>query len=285
MKELVVISGKGGTGKTSVVAGLSAIVKNKILIDCDVDAADLYLILKPKSTNKTNFFAGKKAKIDISKCDSCGKCVPACRFDAISQDLLITDFKCEGCGVCELICPQRAITMSENKVGEWFISDTRFGTMLHARLGIAEDNSGKLVATLRTKAKELAKDKSMDYIITDGPPGISCPVIASISGADAVLIITEPTPSGIHDFIRAYKLTKQFNVRAYVCINKHDINQDVSKDIEKFCKENYIKLVAKIPYSKDFNEAQLAEKSIIEFGNHDLSKIMKNIWKNIESEF
>lgn len=285
MKELVVISGKGGTGKTSITGAFASIVKNKILIDCDVDAADLFLILRPENVKKYEFYAGQKAIIDKTKCDSCDKCIEACTFHAILKDYSILDYKCEGCKVCSLICPQKAISMHDSHVGEWYISKTRAGTMVHAKLGIAEDNSGKLVATIRSKAKELAKEQNLDFIITDGPPGIGCPVISSISGASAVLIVTEPTPSGIHDLKRIYELARQFNVKAYVCINKFDINIKVSSDIETLCKENSINLVGNIPYSNDFNKAQIAEKTIIEYGNKDIDLIINNIWKIIKSDF
>ncbi len=193
MKQIVVISGKGGTGKTVITASLAALARSKVMADCDVDAADLHLLLNPKIKEKHEFRSGKTAIIDKKLCQQCGKCIAACRFNAISEDFTVDPVSCEGCGFCSHICPAEAIEMRENISGEWFISDTRFGPLVHARLGIAEENSGKLVTLVRQKAKESAENRGLDWVIIDGAPGIGCPVIASLSGVDCALVVTEPT--------------------------------------------------------------------------------------------
>jgi MinD superfamily P-loop ATPase len=196
-KELVIISGKGGTGKTSIVSSFATLAKNKIMVDCDVDAADLHLILKPEIIKTTEFFSGKKAEIIKEKCIQCGRCIEVCRFDAISSDFVVNEIGCEGCGTCFYQCPAGAVKFEQTKSGDWFESDTRFGKLIHAKLGIAEENSGKLVSEIRNYARLLAHREGQDLIIVDGSPGIGCPVIASISGASLVVVVTEPT------FIRA----------------------------------------------------------------------------------
>ncbi|MBT8368300.1 MAG: ATP-binding protein, partial [Deltaproteobacteria bacterium] len=199
MKELIVISGKGGTGKTSLMAAFSSLAENKVLCDTDVDAADLHLIMDPDVIRHTDFQSGNTAVIRKDHCSECDLCREMCRFNAISADYIVNPIDCEGCGVCVHFCPEKAIDFPENTCGEWFVSDTRFGPMVHARLGIAEENSGKLVTLVRQEARKIAEEKNLDLILTDGPPGVGCPVIASIGGASAVLIVTEPTVSGKHD--------------------------------------------------------------------------------------
>lgn len=270
MKELVVISGKGGTGKTSIVASLAALAENKVMVDCDVDAADLHLVLNPKTVYKEDFYAGKIAKIDPDKCTSCGKCKDLCRFK-----------NCEGCSVCAYFCPNSAIEMIDKKSGEWFESDTRFGKLVHAKLGIAEDNSGKLVTKIRNHARLTAKRENADLIIVDGSPGVGCPVIASISGASLVVIITEPTLSGLHDLERVYQLTKHFKIPAKVIVNKFDINPKVANQIESFCKENRIDLLGKIRYSRDFTNAMINEQTLVEYSNNEISVQLREIWEKL----
>ncbi|GAI55778.1 unnamed protein product, partial [marine sediment metagenome] len=192
MKEVVVLSGKGGTGKTSIVGSFAALAESKVLADCDVDAADLHLLLNPSIKEENEFWSGEVAVIDDEKCTQCGLCQDVCRFDAIN-DFKVDPISCEGCGFCYHICPDEAITMRENLSGQWFISDTKYGPLVHARLGIAQENSGKLVAVVRQRAKQIADKHDFDYIISDGPPGIGCPVISSLSGANVALLVTEPT--------------------------------------------------------------------------------------------
>ena len=285
MKELVVISGKGGTGKTSLVSSLATLAENKIVVDCDVDAADLHLILKPEVIKTTEFFCGKGAEINLDLCVKCGKCVEVCRFEAISNDFVVDEIKCEGCGACFYKCPSNAINFEKKKSGEWFESDTRFGKLIHAKLGVAQENSGKLVSEIRNYARLLAHRNNNELIIVDGSPGIGCPVIASISCAHLVVIVTEPTLSGLHDAERVLKLTRHFNVPANMCINKFDINLDMTKKIEEFCKQENIKIVGKIPYSKDFTSAMIKEQSLIEFSPvSEVSKEIKAMWNTLKDK-
>ncbi|OGI29906.1 MAG: (4Fe-4S)-binding protein [Candidatus Melainabacteria bacterium RIFOXYA12_FULL_32_12] len=284
MKELVVISGKGGTGKTSIVAAFSSLAENKVIVDCDVDAADLHLILNPKIELKTEFYSGKSAQIKSEFCTKCKKCIELCKFGAISKDFIIDEIKCEGCGVCYNFCSYHAIKFETKQSGEWYESNTRFGKLIHAKLGAAEENSGKLVTAIRNHARLVASKNKNGLILVDGSPGIGCPVIASISGANQVVIVTEPTLSGIHDLERVYKLTQHFRVPACVCINKYDINFELSLQIEKLCQENKIELLGKVPYSNDFTNAQIKGLSITEYTDNEVTATIKTIWENIYSK-
>jgi MinD superfamily P-loop ATPase len=285
MKELVVISGKGGTGKTSIVSAFAALAKNKVMVDCDVDAADLHLILKPQIEKTTKFYCGKTAKIQKEICNKCGRCIEVCRFEAISKDFEIDEIKCEGCGACFYQCPVNAIKLEESQSGEWFESNTRFGKLIHARLGIGEENSGKLVSKIRNHARLIAQKEGCALIIVDGSPGIGCPVIASISGASVVVIVTEPTLSGFHDAERVFKLTQHFNIPASMCINKYDLNLELTEKMEQFCEEKGIELVGKISYNNIFTQAMIKELSVIEFEeNNEVSKEVKKMWEKIENK-
>jgi len=284
MKELVIISGKGGTGKTSITVSLSALAKDKVMVDCDVDAADMHLILKPEIELRNDFYGGKGAEVNQKLCIKCGKCKEVCKFNAVTDDFTIDEIKCEGCGVCYHFCPNNAIKFEEKLSGEWYESSTRFGKLIHAKLGIAEENSGKLVTKIRNNARLVANKNNCDLIIVDGSPGIGCPVIASISGASLVLIITEPTLSGIHDSKRVFELTKHFRIPACICINKYDINLELTEKIEMFCTKNNIELVGKIPYSKEFTEAMIKELTIIEYSEREVSIEIKNIWNKLENK-
>jgi len=265
MKQIVVISGKGGTGKTVITAAFAALAKNKVMADCDVDAADLHLLLQPNIKERHEFKSGQTARIDKKICQQCGKCIVACRFGAISQDFVVDPISCEGCAFCSYICPVGAIKMEENISGEWFISETRFGPMVHAKLGIAEENSGKLVSLVRKKAKELAEKNNCDWVIIDGAPGIGCPVIASLSGVDCALVVTEPTLSGIHDAIRVIDVAKHFGVPVRLVINKYDLNTEMSEKIEKYCNKNGISLIGKIRFDKSVVESMAEGKTIMEY--------------------
>lgn len=292
MKELVVISGKGGTGKTSLVASLAALSGKSVLADCDVDAADLHLVIEPKVLKSEEFFSGKVAVIDTDKCTGCGICMDSCRFDAISE-LGVTDnsqvtlFKvdaiaCEGCGVCEYVCPEDAVALVDSKSGDWFISETRFGPMVHAKLGIAAENSGKLVALVKTNARRIASENGIDLVIVDGSPGTGCPVISSITGADLVLIVTEPTMSGHHDLSRVVELTKHFNIPAIVCVNKWDINTAVFNNIRTWCNEHGIEMTGNISYNESVTKAQIAGLSIIEYSYEgNISSEIKQVWETV----
>ena len=242
MQELVILSGKGGTGKTSLVAALASLAENKVLCDADVDASDLHLITKPRIVVRQDFRSGHDAVIRPSKCTQCGLCRDLCRWNAVREDFTIDPIDCEGCGVCVYFCPEKAIDFPEKTCGEWFISETRFGPMVHARLGIAEENSGKLVSLVRQEARKLAEEKSRDLILTDGPPGVGCPVIASMGGASAALLVTEPTVSGRHDMERVAQLADFFKVPVMVCVNKADLNPESTREIRKYAEEKRLYL-------------------------------------------
>ncbi len=287
MKEIVVISGKGGTGKTSLVASFAALAEKKVLADCDVDAADLHLVLDPKIGYREDFSGGKKAKIIIDECIACGKCEEVCRFEAISYpdsencDIpCVNPIFCEGCGVCVRVCPVEAISFDDVINGEWYVSSTNHGPMVHARLGMAEGNSGKLVTIVRNKAREIAEKEGLDFIIVDGSPGIGCPVIASITGADLVLIITEPTLSGQHDLLRASELAAHFRIPTLVCINKWDLNPDIAEQIETEAKKRGIKNVGRIRYDTAITKAQIMKTSVIEYTGGAVSEDIKQVWRN-----
>jgi len=282
MRELIVISGKGGTGKTSLAAAFASLAENGVLCDADVDAADLHLLMEPDIKKRSDFQGGGIAVINPEKCTQCGLCRDLCRFDAISENFEVDHIDCEGCGVCVDLCPEQAIDFPVKTCGEWFISETRFGPMVHARLGIAEENSGKLVTLVRQEAKELAKKKNLDLIITDGPPGIGCPVIASIGGASAVLIVAEPTVSGIHDMGRVAQLAAYFKVPSMLCVNKFDLNLDQTQAIEDLAKKKKMNVLGEIPFDPIFIESMIQGQTIFEHNKEsETSSIVKQIWNKI----
>ncbi|RLB16615.1 MAG: (4Fe-4S)-binding protein [Deltaproteobacteria bacterium] len=282
MKELVIISGKGGTGKTSIVSAFAVLAENKVLCDADVDAADLHLIMAPEILERHDFKGGNKAIIDKEKCTECGLCRELCRWNAISEAFEVDPISCEGCGVCWYFCPEKAIDFPEQTCGEWYISDTRFGPMVHGRLGIAEENSGKLVTLARQEAKKLGEARGLDLILTDGPPGVGCPVIASIGGASAVLIVAEPTVSGRHDMERVAQLAAHFRVPALLSINKFDLNPDEAKAIEQVAGEHNIRVLGRIPFDPTFTKAMVQGKTIVEFdGNSEGNRAVKEMWDQV----
>jgi len=291
VKEIVIISGKGGTGKTSIVASFAALAKNAVFADCDVDAADLHLVLEPDVKQTSDFSGGKRAAIVTGRCIGCGKCQDLCRFDAIhfngqandvvDKTFTIDPVSCEGCKVCVEFCPVDAIEFNDSINGQWFISDTRFGTMVHAKLGIAEENSGKLVTLIRKEAKRIAAEEKKDLIIVDGSPGIGCPVIASIAGADLVLIVTEPTLSGKHDLGRVADLAAGFKIPTLVAINKFDLNPDMVEHIEEDARSKDIKVVGKIRYDEAFTKAQILKSTVLEYTGGAVSEDVKALWRNV----
>jgi MinD superfamily P-loop ATPase len=290
MKELVVISGKGGTGKTSVVASFAAMEGKKVLADCDVDAADLHLILEPFIQRRDEFHGGNEAVIHTEDCVGCGACLAHCRFDAVRTEgdeaaeptFSIDPIACEGCGVCVHVCPVGAIDFPRKKGGDWFISDTRHGTMVHARLGIAEENSGKLVTIVRNQARQIAEDQDAPLVIVDGAPGIGCPVIASLAGADLALVVTEPTMSGLHDLERVVELARHFNIQSAVCINKFDLNEDMAESIERRSAELGAQVIGRVPYDIGVTKAQLQRKSVVEYSDGNVAREIKGMWKTLE---
>ena len=279
MKELVVISGKGGTGKTSIVGAFCHLASNKVIADCDVDAADLHLLVFPEIIIESHpFEGGKTAYIDKERCILCGECLYLCRFKAISEEIEIASFLCEGCGLCVAACPENAITLRQETAGNWFISTTKYGPFVHAKLGIAQENSGLLVAQVRLAAKKIAEEQFRDLIIIDGPPGIGCAVISSITGADLVLLITEPTLSGIHDMERTLELTSYFHIKTLVCINKFDINTEMSDKIKKICAHKGTDMIGKIPYDSAVTQAQINGRSVIEYKDSEAASSIAKLW-------
>lgn len=333
MKELVVISGKGGTGKTSVVAAFASLAQDKVLADCDVDAADLHLVLQPEILARHEFRSGHEAVIRQEACQGCGICLAHCRFGAVLQmpgaegtplyhvaattcndcsfcvrscpvksiDMInamkeacgginevayfIDPLACEGCGVCVDACPSHAIDFPERVAGEWYVSETRHGPMVHARLGIAAENSGKLVSVVREQAKRIGEEQGCHLVLTDGPPGIGCPVIATLTGASLVLIVTEPTLSGQHDLQRVAELARHFRVPALLCVNKWDLNPSLCETIESSAAALGVKPAGRIRYDRAVTAAQVAGKNVLEYGPNGAADDIRKLWKNIEELF
>ncbi|MCF8304304.1 MAG: P-loop NTPase [Bacteroidales bacterium] len=285
MKQITIISGKGGTGKTTLTAAFASMAQNAVVADCDVDAADLYLVLKPEKSCEEAFPGGKKAIIDQERCVACGICMEYCRFDAINFDgenYIISGYACEGCELCTRVCPVAAIGMKQEYNSKWFMGETRFGPMVYAKLGIGEDLSGKLVTRVREEAKKKAKATGSDYIIIDGPPGVGCPVIAAVIGTDAVVIVTEPTQSGLADLKRVNQLARHFEVPAMVIINKYDLNDAMHQAIEQFCTEAGLPVIARLPFDKKVVEAMIHKQTINEYDTHSsVSLQIMDSWKKI----
>jgi MinD superfamily P-loop ATPase len=284
MKQLSILSGKGGTGKTTITASFAALAHNAVVADCDVDAPDLHILLHPRIVTTQEFRGSKLAIIDETKCVKCGLCREKCKFNAITENLQIDAVSCEGCGVCFLVCPVNAIILTERVSGQAYISQTKYGFMSHALLNPGESNSGKLVTLVRQNAKMLAEKEHADLVIIDGSPGIGCPVIASVTGVDAGLIVTEPTVSGIHDLKRVLRLLEHFNVRPFVCINMHDINEENTKRIVDFCDKYCIKVVGKIPFNPIVTEAMVNEKPIVEYApESEVAKKIIGVWDRLQT--
>lgn len=281
VKELVIASGKGGTGKTSIGAALAALAPAKVLTDCDVDAANLHLAVGSRLAETHDFNAGFEPVTDADLCVKCGRCTDLCRFGAIDSGTVIRPFACEGCGVCAFSCHSHAISMVDKKAGRWMVSETRHGLLVHAELGLAVDNSGKLVSEVRRQAKSLAEKRRLPLIITDGPPGIGCPAIAALTGANLVLAVTEPSLSGIHDLERLFFLCRHFGVSAAVCINKADISAENSRAIMALCRRENAPVVGEIPYDEAFREAALTGRSVMETGNAALTGEIRRLWSAV----
>ena len=284
MKQLLIISGKGGTGKTTITASLASLANNAVLVDCDVDAADLHIILQPSNTKEHPFISGKRVSKNMDLCTNCGLCTSVCRFEAQTPDG-INDYNCEGCCLCARVCPVGAIAMHDKQCGHWYLSESRYGTLVHARLYPGEENSGKLVSCVRKAAIETAQQNNIETIIIDGPPGIGCPVIASLSGTDAALIVTEPSVAGIHDMKRILAVAEHFNVPTSLCINKWDINPDNTTDIEQFAQKSQIPVVGKIPFDTCVIDSLIAKKAMVDFADNHISNQIKQMWTHIQSTF
>ena len=281
MKQLIVLSGKGGTGKTTVVGAFASLGGKKVLADCDVDAADLFIILEPKNIEKAEFYSGRKPRTNQEKCTSCGICTDLCRYNAIENgdvDLV----ECEGCGLCALACPEEAISMEDAFCGEWFIADTRYGPLVHARLGIGEENSGKLVAQVRKVAQSIAEERNLDLVLIDGPPGIGCPVISSLAGVDLVIIVTEPTVAGIHDLERLITLAQHFSILPSICINKYDINIEKTRAIETYCHDNKLPILGKIPFDVAVVKALVEKKTVMEYPCPTIHHAIEDMWGGVQ---
>jgi MinD superfamily P-loop ATPase len=281
MRQIVIVSGKGGTGKTVIAASFAALAQRSVLVDCDVDAADLHLLAQPAIRERHEFKASKVAVIDNDACNYCGRCVETCRFEAIDKEGTVDPVSCEGCGICSRICPVGAITMREKVSGEWYVSTTRFGPFVHAKLGVAEENSGKLVTLIRTKAKELAQGQSFDLVLIDGSPGIGCPVIASLSGVDLALVVTEPTLSGLHDAERIVGVARMFKVPVKMVVNKFDLNSTVTEQIEAYCANNDIPVVGRIPFDKEVVCAMVNGVTVPEHSAGVAATEIEKVWRRL----
>lgn len=291
-KQIVVISGKGGSGKTVISGALSAVIPHKVIVDADVDASNLYLILNPQNQENHEFSSGKKAVIDDKKCNQDGYCVQFCRFDAICLDkentntYYINQILCEGCGFCARICPAKAISMQPSLTGEWYHAQTQYGEMVYAKLGIAEENSGKLVSLVKREAVKLAEKNNCDWLLIDGPPGIGCPVIATLSGADIALVIIEASISGLHDAMRVIEVAQHFHLQVFAVINKYDLNLSTTEKIIAYCDENNIPILGKIKYNPTIVTSLVMGKNIMEISQPELHEVQETIlaiWQNIKN--
>ncbi len=288
MKQILVISGKGGTGKTVVSGCLSVLVNNKVIVDADVDAANLHLLLHPEIKESYDFVGGKIARINKELCIECGTCREICKFSAISENFVVDPVSCEGCTICSYFCSESAIILDDRISGKYFISQTKYGPFVHARLGIAQENSGKLVAKLREVAKDIAEREKRDFIIIDGPPGVGCPVMASMTGVDLIITVTEPTLSGIHDLERVLELAGHFKIPVKVIVNKFDLNSEMSNKIESYLKEKHTEVIGKIPFSEEIINSVKMEIPFIEYARKfnkgvEVAEIIEKIIHNVLS--
>ena len=284
MKELVIVSGKGGTGKTSISAALAYLAPQKVMVDSDVDAANFHLVSGATIKETHVFTAGFQPHIDVEACTQCGRCTDLCRFGAITAGVITTPLNCEGCGVCAFNCPEHAIAMQEKQAGHWFVSDTRFGCLIHAELGLSIENSGKLVSKVRHEAKKIATTDHLPLIITDGPPGIGCPAIAALSGASLALAVVEPSVSGMHDLARLADLVAHFQLPMAVCINKSTLHQENTEQMVTWCQNKNIPILGKIPYSDAFRSAVQAGKTVLEIPESNVIEELTELWENIANQ-
>ena len=284
MNETITISCKCGTGTTTITAAFAFLAQKHVLDDCDVDAADLHILARPEIKSQEEFQGGVIAIIDPNKCTECGECRAHCRFDAITEDYQVNQLMCEGCSVCYHVCPAQAVAMEDQICGNWFISDSRLGPMVHADLFPGEENSGKLVAVVRGQAKDLAKDKSKNLILVDGAPGVGCPVISSVAGSDHVIVVTEPSLSGLHDMRRVIELVRGFDIPVSALINKCDVNVEVASTIEKHCEQDDVPLLGKIPYDPGVIMAMVTRSTVFENGGNATVGPLRDAWSRVETE-
>ncbi|MFC2081989.1 ATP-binding protein [Candidatus Bipolaricaulota bacterium] len=279
MNSILFLSGKGGTGKTSLAGAFAVLAKEKILADCDVDAANLHLLLDPSVISEGDYEGAKGALKDEERCTECGKCREVCRFHAIGEDLRIDEYLCEGCGACAFVCPVDAITLSPRVTGHWMTAKTRLGPLASAELDPGEETSGKLVMQVKQKARELGEERGIERLIIDGAPGIGCPVIASASGASVVILVTEPSLSGLHDLERVLGVVEHFRLPPYLVINKADLSADLTARIHAFAVENGIPVLGDIPFDKQVTEAMVAGRSAVEDGQGPATEAMRQIFE------
>ncbi len=282
MKQVVFVSGKGGTGKSTLVACLSILVDSKMLADCDVDAPNLHILIKGKTLLKKDYYGGKKAVINASACNKCGLCLDTCRFDAINENMEIITMKCEGCGACVLTCPCNAIELKDVKTGQTYVVETKRGNFPHALLDMGAEGSGKLVTEVRKNVPKYHKNE--EWLLIDGAPGIGCVVIASITGTDAVVAVSEPTLSGLKDLERVLGVARHFHIPAFVCINKYDLNLEIAERIEAYCREQGFKVIGKIPFDPSIIKALQDFKTPVEAGNEAVTKEILSIWNELVKE-
>lgn len=277
MREIVILSGKGGTGKTTLAGVFATLGKDAVLVDVDVDAANLHLILNPEVVEEEPFFGSRVPVVDEERCTRCGLCGELCRFEAI-RDGELDEIACEGCAVCFHACPAGAITLRDALSGHVYVTNTIFGPFVYAELGIAQENSGRLVSRVKKRAREIAEKENRSYIVVDGPPGTGCPVIASVSGADLALIVTEPTAAGLHDLYRILGLTRHFNVRSAVCVNKADLDEEMAAEIERHCLKEGVKFLGCIPFAKGVVKAVVAQVPVTDRFAGAAAGAMREVW-------
>lgn len=286
MKEVLILSGKGGTGKTSIIGSFAHLAENKIMVDCDVDASDLHLLLSPRPTEKHDFFSGVKARVEADKCTACGTCEELCQFDSITMEdtAVISGLACEGCGVCAHFCPEEAIVLDKNHCGSWYIADTDYGPLVHAQLFAGEENSGKLVSHIKKQARDLAESTNTGLILLDGAPGVGCPVIASLSNVDLAVVVTEPTLSGKHDLERILDLTDHFKIPALICINKWDIHPEMSAEIEDACKKRNVDILGKIPFDPTVIDCQIKGLPVTSSDISLAAYSIRDVWAKLQKK-
>jgi MinD superfamily P-loop ATPase len=286
MHEILIISGKGGTGKTSLTAAFAHLAERPIICDLDVDAPDLHILLNPKHRQVHEFWSGSEARILPEKCTACGECAQRCQFGAIAETAhgyRVDPLRCEGCSVCVHFCPEEAIAFENKRCGEWYLSDTDPGPMVHAQLRPAEENSGRLVTLLRQEAKQLAQAKGVDLILSDGPPGIGCPVISSLAQVSLAVIVTEPTPSGRHDLERVAELCRHFKVPAGIVVNKWDLCTELTETIETMARQKDLMCFGRVAFTPAFTDAMVRRQPITTFDSQGLGKQVAAIWENIRA--
>jgi MinD superfamily P-loop ATPase len=279
---LLVMSGKGGTGKTTVMASLAALADEPILADCDVDAPDLHLLLDPEVRESHEYLGLQLATIDDLLCTKCGSCHQVCRYDAISEDIILDESSCEGCTACSIVCPEGAITMEDRVAGDVFVSSTRFGPMAHAKLRAGEEASGKLVMEVRRYADNLALEHGSEHILIDGPPGIGCPAISALSGVDAVLVVAEPTLSGRQGLSRAVELAHHFDVPAMAVVNRAELNPEEATVIEGWCRDQGVEVFDRLPYDTAATDAMMARRTVVEHDDGPLAQGLRRLWVQIQ---